>query len=1067
MARMTRHIPRRLAEKIRASQGAGVGERKLVTVLFCDLVGSTALAERMDPEEYRDLLEEYLEVVFREIYLVEGVVNQMAGDGVMALFGAPIAHEDAPYRALHAALAVRTGLRELDQRARGNHRLALQVRIGIHTGPVVVGGVGNDLKMDYTAIGDTTNLAARLQTAADPGMILVSEATYRLARGFFRFKPGRRLQVKGKTDPVTAFEVVGLSDTTTPMAIAAARGMTPLVGREGELAQLAACYARVAEGHSQIVAVGGDAGSGKSRLIYEFKQRLAGEPVVYFEARCSALTQTIPYAPWTMMLREYFGLASGECDNETACGKIQGKIAEFGPEVEAIYPQLCDLLSVSRGPAKPKDLPEDEVKRLTFGAVSELIWRAATRAPVVMIIEDLHWMDEPSREMLDLAAQKLHGSREMLLVSHRPDHQPFWRTRAPFTQINLLPLSDDETTEIMRSVAGGPLPAQLEQGIRRKAEGNPFFTEEITRALIEEGYLLRSDGKVRVTRPLADMRLPGTVEEVIGARLDRLGPQAKRTVQVAAVLGRQFHRAQLEQVFAGEGIDVAAELAALEERGIIHRKAILSDDEFRFGESLTQDVAYESLLLKQRRDLHERIARLIEATPGAPSAERSALLAHHFARGESRDRAIEALLQAGKDAEGIPAFATASRFYRKAWQLARDVLAAGGAEAALEHMALRAAHALCRMIVLYGANVPEDLGEAAGLGRALAERLGEREILIDLLTLYGMALTSNDRARYEEGQALIAEALRMAREAGSSLAVQRISRALAWSHLFDGRIAEANAVIDGVVGDIESLGPETARSDLHLSALFMRDRIRYYSDDLDDAVAGAKLTYELATQAPNHTVQSGAAATMAMVALRRADYALATHWADRSLEISEATGNTAQLRPIVSVAILARRELGESTLGRHLELLGDGQLIGGEPLSAILIADALLALGRADDAVAYVQRALAGSGGRLRQATCLAALGHALAQLGPNHWMEARRTYEQAHALAEAVGSRSLLAAIALGRGELALAQGERETALAALEDARTGYAILGFTRDAARAAERIAELRTAALASA
>jgi class 3 adenylate cyclase len=336
-----------LAAKIRASQGVVAGERKLVTVMFCDLVGSTSIAERLDPEDYRDLLEEYMALVFREVYRVEGIITHLAGDGVMALFGAPIAHEDAPYRAVYAALAIRDALAELNARGHAGCTIDLQVRIGVHTGPVVVGTVGSDLKMDYTAIGDTTNLAQRLQSVADPGMVLISDATHRLVRGFFEVLPARRFEVKGKRDPVAAHEVRGFSSTTTAIAVAEARGLTPLVGRGEELAQLTACFDRLSGSLSQVVTVVGEAGSGKSRLIYELKQRLAEVPVTFFEARCSAMTQAVPYAPWVTMMRQYFGIASGDREEE-ATAKIAAKLGADA----ATAPALCQVMNL-RGSGEP------------------------------------------------------------------------------------------------------------------------------------------------------------------------------------------------------------------------------------------------------------------------------------------------------------------------------------------------------------------------------------------------------------------------------------------------------------------------------------------------------------------------------------------------------------------------------------------------------------------------------------------------------------------------------------------------------------------------------------------
>ncbi len=1060
VARLLGNLPAALAEKIRAGQGMIAGERKLVTVLFCDLVGSTAIAERLDPEDYRDLLDRYLALAFREIYRFEGVVNQLAGDGLMALFGAPIAHEDAPHRAVHAALAIRDALRELEAELRPTHGLDLCCRIGIHTGPVVVGAVGNDLKMDYTAIGDTTNLAARLQTIAEPGGILISEPTERLVRGFFDLAPARRLELKGKTDPIVAYHVLAASAVAGPMAIAEARGLTPLVGRREELAQLLACYARLSGQLGQVVAVVGPAGSGKSRLLYEFTQRLAGTPIALFEARCSAMMQSVPYAPWVTMLRRHFELAPDETPLG-ACAKLERKLGDRAGELASDQPLLCRLLTVSaRREASAADVPEDEDKQRTFEAVARLVSLISERVPVVMIIEDLHWIDDASREMLDLAVDHIQRGRVMLLASHRPDYVPSWRVKGVFTQLSLAPLSDQDTTAIVRSVAGGPLPAELEQRLLLKAEGNPFFTEEITRALVEEGFLLRSDGQVRLTRPVADVRLPGTVEELIGARLDRLGAHAKRVLQVAAVLGRQFHRQQLEQVLEGEGIDLPAELATLERRGVVHRKAALSDDEFRFGESLTQQVAYESLLLKQRRELHERVGLMIESLPGPPAPERAALLAHHFSRSDNRTRAVTALIHAAQDAERVPSFRTATRFYHEAWPLALELLSVRAADVPTQRLALQAAHGICRMAVIYGLSEGADIEEIAGRGRVLAQQLQDIEVLGDLYALHGMAMTAGGREKFETGRALVEEGFAITERAGLRLPTVRTARALAWGYVFDGRFAQAEEKIAWALAQLAQLDDAQRPSDLALGTRFLRDRMRYHRDDLAGALAGASDTYALAVRGNNRTVQGGSAATLSLTHLTRGDHAAAQEWADRSLEVAQAIGSLSQLRTAAAVAALACLDAGKKVSSRrYFDLLEQGLAAGPEPLNLALHVEALVAAGEAQRAERYAQRAYASGGGRLRDMICATALGDALLAVGAPRAAEIRRWYDHAAELARQLGVQSTEARAQLGTAELLAALGETEAARRHALQAGTIFQALGFDRWRARAERLSARL--------
>ncbi|MFQ5666931.1 MAG: AAA family ATPase [Candidatus Binatia bacterium] len=1063
LRRLSTHMPEELARKILASKAASAGERKLVTVLFCDLVGSTAIAERLDPEEYHDLLEAYLEAAFQAIYQFEGIVNQLAGDGVMALFGAPLAHEDAPQRAVQAALAVRAALQRVNQRLGAERGIELCARFGINTGPVVVGTVGNDLKLDYTAIGDTTNLASRLQSVAEPGTILVSESTYRRVRDFVQLQPAGTFQVKGKSEPLVAYRVQGLREARAPMAIAAARGLTPLVGREAELAQLHACYQRVKEHLPQVVAVVGEAGSGKSRLLYEFRQQLAGTDVVLLEARCSSLSQALPYAPWINMMKQYFDLAPGETPS-CSCDRIAEKIRPLDPQLRDIHPYLCRLLSIPLD--SPADQSAEELRRETFEAMARLVAGLSARQPTLLIIEDLHWIDDSSREMLELAAERLQEGRVMLIVSHRPEYQPFWRTRAAFTQLRLRPLSDGDTTAVIRGVMDGALPAELEELIRVKAEGNPFFAEEISRALVEEGHVVRGNGRLRLARPVEQIRIPGTVEEVIAARLDRFDPQVKRLIQVAAVLGRQFRRDHLVRLVATEGIDVATGLDELERRGVIHRKTVLSRDEYRFGESLTREVAYGGLLLKERRQLHGRIGALLEVEDGEAGAELPALLAHHYARSDNREKAIETLLQAAGHAEQLPSYAAATRFYRQAWALADVAIAeTTQLDGRLQRWAVAAAVGLCRMMVIYSSGDDVDAERAAQRAHELAATLGDKENMAALDTYRGMIMMGSGRERFADGLVLVEQGFAVARQAGLDLNAISISRGLARGYLFDGRFELARRTLAAAMDKLEGSEQRARLSDLYLGSRFMRDTASYFADDLSRALQDSTETYELAVHAGNRTVQSGSAATMALVYFVRGANTEAGQWAARSLKIAEEIGNAAAIRTASIVALGAQTELGEpAAAAPSMKLIEQGFVARGDmALKSLLAVEVMLLVGEVQRAQRFAEIARAHAGGRLREALCAAALGNAMRRLGSEHWNDAARWYEQAIGLAEAVGARSTLAAASLGAGELAAARGDRAVSVRYAQQALSLCRALGLRRYQLQADRLLANLHSGA----
>ncbi len=1063
--RLSRHIPEDLAHKIRDIQGTIAGERKLVTVLFCDLVGSTAIAERLDPEEYRDLLDQYLELAFHQIYRFEGIVNQLAGDGMMALFGAPVAHEDAPYRAVRAAWEIQEALGDFNRRLHARPGLDLTARIGIHTGPVVVGTVGNDLKMDYTAIGDTTNLASRLQSLAAPGRILVSESTHRLVRGFFEVRAAGPFEVRGKAEPVTAYEILGRNETTTAIGVAEARGLTPLRGRQHELLQLADCFARVRGGSPQVVSIVGGAGSGKSRLLFEFKQSLAGESVAFFEGRCSALKQRVPYAPFVGMLKQYFGITSADAPAQAA-EKIAAKVREFDPQLEEIYPFLKRMLLV--GASAPIELPADEIKRETFHALAHLVMRVSEQVPAVLIIEDLHWIDGASQELLELSVAQLSHARVMMIFSHRPDFHAAWRSHVALTQLSLRPLSDDETRAIVRAVAGASLPASLEERILEKAEGSPFFAEEITRALLEDGYLTVADGVVSLTRPVEEVLIPGTVREVIAARLDRLGSQPKRVVQVASVLGRQFHREQLARLLEGEGIDVPAVLASLESRGILHRKNLLSDDEYRFGESLTQEVAYDGLLMKQRRQIHERIGILLEAERGEGSTERLALIAHHFVRSDNRRKAIETLLAAARGAEHLPSYLAAGDFYRQAWELGFASLAEGAeVDDDFRRLVVSAALDLCRMAVQYvAAPSSVDVESTAKVGRELAEALGDVEAAAGFRAYHGMIAMSGSRERFAEGLALVESGYALAEEHGLDGVSLRIARGLGLSYLFDGQIERARHVTEWVIRRLEETGHRERLSDLYFAALWMQNAMLVFGgDDIAAALADATATHDLALLANNRTSRSAMASVLGQLHFMRGDYGEAKQWADISLEIAEAIGNVTTIRTGAAIALGARREAGETVdAERYLRPLESGFAMASNlslyirPIVDVLLSGGEVALAEQGARLAYER-----AGGRLREMLARQTLGEVLLALGATHHGEAAACFEQVAEAAAEFGLRAVGAHTKLGLGRLAMLAGDRAGRDRHLLEARATFSELGLRRYAERAERWLADVESSA----
>jgi class 3 adenylate cyclase/tetratricopeptide (TPR) repeat protein len=994
------------------------GERKQVTVLFCDLVGSTAIAERLDPEEYRELIDRYLERVFPEVYRFGGIVNTLAGDGLMALFGAPIAHEDDPRRAVRAALAIRETLGALADTVRAERAaIELQARIGIHTGPVVVGTVGNSFKMDYTAIGDTTNLAARLQTAARPGAILVSEATHRLVRGFFVVEPTGPLDVRGKSEPVTAYEVLGRATRPSPMTIAAERGLTPLVGRQAELARLEVAFRRVAHGALRVVAVVGEAGSGKSRLLYEFRRRLEGRPVTFFEGRCSSMNQLVPFHPMLSMLRNFFELAPDD-PPDVAQERLSSKIGVQYGHVEQMYPLLSRFLSL---PGGRLELPGDDFKREISDAVAELVLHEP--GPVVVVLEDLHWVDEASIELFEALLARLATAPVLVVVTHRPEGDPRWRPPGDVEKITLGRLATDEVRAILHAVAGGPLPVELESALVQKAAGSPFFAEELVRTLVEVGHLDRSSGEVRLSRPIAEVPIPDTIHEVVAARLDRLGPQAKRVVQVAGVLGRQFSRAHLSAILADEQIDVDQALDELVRRGILHRKTALGGDQLRFGESLTQEIAYEGLLLRQRRQLHERVARHLDRQPGA-GPERSALLAHHWSRSDDRRRAAEALIAAARDAENVPSYNVAADFYRRAWEAAE---AASGElpDDRLLRLALDATAALSRLVVYFGLPLVDVAARAAERGRQLAEYFHDSEATASFFYMLGVMTMTRDGRQFARGLALAERGLALAEGRGLRLAAARIIRGLCINYVVDGRFEQARERIDAMLAVMEASEDPAHPGDLYLSARWVKDMLLYANDELDAALEHVSQTLDLGVRANNRTVRCASSAALAQTYCLRGDYERAKAFADEALALGEQIGNMNVFPAAASVALIARAELGERIdPAHHVDCIEKGLAAAGfMQLNVRFVTEALMAVDDLDRAELHAEALYGVVGGRLRQALVGVAFGDVMQRRG--RLERAHEAYSGARTVALEIGARSALVGAIIGLGEVALARGD------------------------------------------
>ncbi len=935
-------------------------ERKQVTVMFCDLVGSTALAERLDPEDFRELLDQYLEIAIRAVHHFEGMVNQLAGDGFMALFGAPLAHENDAQRAVLAALEIQTALGRLDRELRARRGIRLQARIGIHSGPAVVGAVGNELKADYSAIGDTTHTAARLESLAPPGAILISAATYRAVRRVFSCRPAGPLPAKGKSEPVEAYEV--LEALSSPRSgsetheLDAGYGLTPFVGRDAHLDQLLACFAALDRGVPQLVVVSGGPGSGKSRLLFELRQRLAERDLAWFETRGSPFTQLLPYVPWAKMLRRYL-----EAEPDTPAPALRARLKQKAEELDpALLPETPWLELVLGLPVSFPEPPSERKRKLgTFGAVSQLVRAELRRHPVVLVVEDLHWIDPPSLEMLQAALQAASGP-VLFWLSHRPDFLFTPQSPAVQTLLPLGPLSREAVSTIVRSIGGERLSIETVEQILQKAEGNPFLAEELTRSVLENS----AEGGGVLPALASALPLPSTVQEVIVARIDRLPPAAKRTLQVASVLGREFSRGMLARLLTEEGIEVDQQLAELERRGVLHRRFVFSADEYRFGESLTQEVAYSTLLLKERKALHERASQLLEGQEGLDRSS-LALLLHHASHTDNPARAARSLLRAAQAAEEEPSYQVAADLYRKAWEMT----APHAANEQPARLALHAVKGLARMHVIYGA-AGGDHRQIFARASEIARQWGEPSAAAALTIYDGLALGLGHREDFAAALERVEGAFAEALQQKDYLEVNTVcdaARAAAYMRLRDGRFAESLQALDQALRFLDEAGQRDPATDLYCGTRWLRAHVLFFAERFAAAREECHATEAIAQRAGNRKVSSAMVGLRGHIAFEEGDFAAALELCQQALDMAPGLDSSAGSLRDAAYAVLAARKLGThaplTVLRSHV-----AQLLNGSDnlsLGSHVIAAALLGSGDPTQAVEFTEITSHRAGGQL------------------------------------------------------------------------------------------------------
>ena len=760
-ARLPSYTPRHLAEKILVSRSALEGERKQVTVLFADCVGFTELSRAIDPEALHQVMDGCFQRLLEAVHRFEGTVNQFTGDGVMALFGAPIAHEDHAVRAVAAALAAQARLRDYAATLRAEHGIEFSLRIGINTGPVVVGKIGDDLRMDYTAQGETVNLAARLQAAAPPGGVVVSEATHRLVAGFFHIRDDGERDVKGFAQPVRVFAVTGQRRRRARFDLAVERGLTPLVGRGPHLDMLRDAWQRAKEGRGRVVSIVGDAGTGKSRLAYEFRRMLDAERLTWVEGRAGSHAAQVPFHLVVELLEDNFGLRDAE-DERTRVERVERGVRALDPALEWTLPYLKHLLALPAEELGAGGLEQAQQKRRLAEAVRAFVLRGAQRRPIVILAEDLQWIDPNSEALFQLLVDGLGSHPVLIIGTYRSGYAPPWRDRSFHHRLVVEPLTRDDAGRMVRSL---PAPAEprLHERLVERADGNPFFIEELTRYVRDGG------------EPSA---LPETVQDLLTARIDHLPERLKRALQVAAVLGREFRLSLLAEV--ADDPDLERTVAELVSRDFLQQKDVLPEPLYGFTQPLVQEVAYRGLLVRSRAELHGRAGAALERQHAGRIEDVVDQLAEHYARSGDAERAVHYLVLAGDRAASLFAYREAQSAYARALERLpagaadlRTTIVDRAGDAAFAHGALKEALAAWEEAL-----------------RVVGER-GERRRMADLHRKMAVACWASGRK--EPALAHLERGLASLGDDDANIEAARLHQELARIHFRLGEHAQATA----------------------------------------------------------------------------------------------------------------------------------------------------------------------------------------------------------------------------------------------------------------------------------
>ncbi len=1046
-AEPTQYTPKHLAERILTSRGAMEGERKQVTVLFADLKGSMELLADRDPEEARALIDPVIERMMEAVHKYEGTVNQIMGDGIMALFGAPIAHEDHAVRACYAALRMQESISRYGDDMQRRHGIPIQLRVGLNSGDVVVRSIGNDLRMDYSAVGQTTHLAARMEQMAKPGTVLLTPGTLSLAEGYVVVKPLGPVNVKGLSDPIDVFELNGVSAARTRLQAAASRGLTRFVGRQRELEVLTEALTQASEGKGQVVAVVGEPGVGKSRLFHEFTRSHRTQGALIIHAGSVSYGKATPYLPVIDMLRSYFKVEDRD-DPRTVREKVTGKLLTLDENMRPALPALAALLGAADDDPGWRALDPSQRRQLILNSIRHFLLRESQLQPVLLVFEDLHWIDSETQVLLDSLIESLPATRILLLVNYRPEYQDTW-SKSYYTRLRLDTLARVNASELLDALVGtNPGFTALREMLVKSTEGNPFFLEESVRTLVETKMLIGHPGAYELVGSIANVRIPSTVQSILAARIDRLPPEEKQLLQAASVVGKDVPLALLQAVAEMPEGELHGALAHLQGTEFLYEAQLFPDIHLSFKHALTHEVTYGSLVSERRRALHLKILAAMEGHYCDRLSEHVEQLAHHAVRGEDWARALSYLRQAGARAVERSGNREAVRYFEQALASIARLPESQDLDAQAIDLNLE-----LRSVLTALGDLDRGL-ERLNDARALSERIGDHHRLG--WTLGCLTDCYRQRGQYDKAIDAGRHALSAA-EANDDREVHILAtHYLAGTYTYTGEYEQAANFARQTLESLADERPWTLLGQPGLPTSQARTWLAASLAELgrfSEASICAHEALRIAEEARHPYSQVVAAEGAGYSHLRQGDLTHAIRVLERGVAICEAT-ETAYLSPFVTSLLgsayclsgrvseglpLLERAVDTAEVMRIMIIrsmlvsaLADGYLLAGKPLKAIDLAERALDLAREHGERGY-------------EAWTLKLLGDIEAHTDRDESERAEDFYRQASTLSDRLEMRPLTAHCHFSLARLYRRTTRLQEGADLLDDAMARYRTLGM----------------------